>query len=156
MAVTFVDEIRAVDRPGQRAGRELAGVAAQPHRAAELIDTEQIAQLVNHLGRRVWRALRGVRIGEPGDVTGVLDGGPLESVADTEERYATFARASRSGHRAARAAIAEAARHQDAVRAFEEFSAVRCFERFGFHPLDVDLQPVLEAAVIERLVQALV
>ena len=34
--------------------------------------------------------------------------------------------------------------------------AVRLFERLGLDPLDVHLQPVREAAVIERFVEALV
>ena len=59
-------------------------------------------------------------------------------------------------HHAARAAIAEAAGHQNAVGAVERAAAVRLLERLGLDPLDVHLQPVLEAAVVERLVQALV
>ena len=67
-----------------------------------------------------------------------------------------LARDLRGLHHAARAAVAEAARHQDAVGAVEQRRAVRLLERLGLDPLDVDLQPVREAAVIERLVEALV
>ena len=87
---------------------------------------------------------------------GVLDGRPLEAVADAEVGDAALARDLGRAHHAARAAIAEAAGHQDAVRAVEQLLAARLFERLGFDPADVDAQPVLEAAVIERLVEALV
>ena len=86
----------------------------------------------------------------------VLDRRPLEAVADAEVGDAALARDRRGAHHAARAAIAEAARHQDAVRAVEQLLAARLLERFGLDPADVDPQPVLEAAVIERLVEALV
>ena len=59
-------------------------------------------------------------------------------------------------HHAARAARPEAARHEDAVRAFEQPEAAFLFERLGFDPLDVDAQPIGEAAVKERLVERLV
>ena len=59
-------------------------------------------------------------------------------------------------HHAARAAVAESARHEDAVRAVEQLLAARLLERLGLDPVDVDLQAVREAAVIQRLVEALV
>ena len=59
-------------------------------------------------------------------------------------------------HHAARAAVAEAAGHEDAVGAVEQLLAARLLERLGLDPPDVHAQPVLEAAVVERLVQALV
>ncbi len=86
----------------------------------------------------------------------VFDGGPLEPVADPEVGDAALARDFRRAHHAARPAIAEPAGDQNAVRAVEQLLAARLLERFRFDPPDVDLQPVLEAAVIERLVQALV
>ena len=86
----------------------------------------------------------------------VLDRRPLEAVADAEVRDAALARDLGGAHHAARAAIAEAAGHQDAVGAVEQLLAARLLERLGLDPPDVDAQPVLEAAVIERLVQALV
>ena len=68
----------------------------------------------------------------------------------------SLARDLRRLHHAARAAIAEAAGHEDAVRAVEQRRAVRLLERLGLDPLDVHLQLVREAAVIQRLVEALV
>src|SRR5438128_11449052 len=48
VTVALVDEVAAVDALRERSGRELAGVAAQAHRAAQLVDAEQIAQLLHH------------------------------------------------------------------------------------------------------------
>ncbi len=56
----------------------------------------------------------------------------------------------------ARAAGAEAARHEHGVGAVEQARAAFLFQRLRFHPLDVDPRPVREAAVIERLVERLV
>ena len=86
----------------------------------------------------------------------VFDRRPLESVADAEVRDASLARNLRRPHHPARAARAESARDENAVGAVEQLFAVGLFERFGFDPLDVDLQPVREPAVVERLVEALV
>ena len=88
MAMALVDQIGAVDLPRQRSGRQLARVAAQPHRAAELVDAEQIAQLVDHLVRRGLVDLGGIGAVEAAHVARVLHGGPLEAVADAEERDA--------------------------------------------------------------------
>ena len=59
-------------------------------------------------------------------------------------------------HHAAGAAVAEPARHENPVRAVEEPRAVRLLERLRFDPADVHPQPVPEAAMIERFVEALV
>src|SRR5215218_7188531 len=59
MAMPFLDEIRAVDALRERTGRQRTRIAAEPHRAAEIVDAEQIAQLVDHLGGGVRIALGG-------------------------------------------------------------------------------------------------
>src|SRR6185295_16112797 len=82
VAMTLVNQVGAVDLLGQRAGRELARVAAEPYCVAEIVDAEKIAQLVDHLGARVRVALGRVGIGEAGHVARVFDGRPLEAVAD--------------------------------------------------------------------------
>src|SRR5262249_54832252 len=82
MAMALVNEARAVHALGQRSRSELARVAPQPHGAAEIVDAEEVAQLVDHLGAGVRVALRRVGVGEAGHVARVLDGGPLEAVAD--------------------------------------------------------------------------
>ncbi len=156
MAMPFVDQARAVCTFGHRPRRELAGVFAEPHRPAEFVDPEEIAQLEDDLRRRVRVALGRIGIGKSGNIARVLDRGPLESVADAEVRDLLLARDFGGLHHAARAAIAEAAGHENTVRVIEQCGAIRFFERLRLDPLDVDLQPMREAAVIERLVQALV
>src|SRR5262249_43879937 len=156
VAVAFVDHVAAVQRVRRRARLQLARVRSEPHRPAEVVDAEQIAQLVNQVGLGVGRAFRRGGVGEAADVARVLDGGPLEAVADPEVRDAPFTRDLGGAHHAARAAVAEAARHQDAVGAVEQLLAAGLLERFRLDPADVDLEPVLEAAVVEGLVEALV
>ena len=46
--------------------------------------------------------------------------------------------------------------HQNAVGPVEQLRAIGLLERLGFDPLDVDLQPMVEAAVVQRLIEALV
>ena len=98
----------------------------------------------------------GVGALEPADVAGELDRRPLHAVADAEVGDAVAAGELGGAHHAAGAAVAEAAGHQDAGRAFEQPAAGLGFERLGLDPLDVDLQPVRESAVVQRLVEALV
>ena len=141
---------------GPRSGLQRARVGSEPHRAAQVVHTEQIAQLVDHVLWRVGRALGRVRVGQPADVTREFDRRPLEAVADPEVGNALLAGDLRRSHHAAGAAVAETSRHEDAVRAVEELFAAGFFERLGFHPADVHAEPVLEAAVVQRLVQALV
>ena len=93
---------------------------------------------------------------QPADVPRVLDRRPLEAVADAEVGDAALARDLGRAHHAARAAIAESARHEDAVGAVEQLLAAGLLERLGLDPPDVHPQPVLEPAVVERFVQALV
>ena len=59
---------------------------------------------------------------------------------------------------ALRAALAEGAGHEDGVQRLEPGGdiAVGRFEQFGIDPLDVDLDPVGQAAMDQRFVQRLV
>src|SRR3954471_9976047 len=71
VTMTLVNQPRAVDALRQRSGRQFAGVGAEAHRAAQLVHPEEIAQLVNHLRRRVRRALGGIRVAQAGHVARV-------------------------------------------------------------------------------------
>src|SRR5262245_32122937 len=92
MTVALVDERRAVYALRQRSWRQLARVRAKPHGAAQVVDAEQIAQLVDDLGRRIRVALGRIGVAETGDVAGVLHRRPLEPVADAEIGNAALAR----------------------------------------------------------------
>src|SRR5438067_4859237 len=156
VTVPLGDRVRPVDALRQRSWRELAGVAAQAHGAAEIVDAEQIAQLVDH-----FRGALGIDFGRIGvvqtrDVARVLDRRPLEAVADPEVRNAALARDLRRLHHSPRSTIAESSRHEDAVGAVEQAIAARLLERLGFDPLDVHLHAVGKSAVIQRFVEALV
>ena len=59
-------------------------------------------------------------------------------------------------HHPARAARAEAPGDENAIGIVEQLFAVGLFERLGFDPLDVHLEPMCEPAVIERFVEAFV
>ena len=106
--------------------------------------------------RRVGIALGGIGVRQARHVARELDGRPLEPVADAEVRNAPLARDLGRLHHAARAAVAEPARHEDAVGIVEQRRAAWLLERFGLDPFEIDLQPMREAAVIERFVEALV
>ena len=97
-----------------------------------------------------------VGVGHAAHAAGVLDCRPLEPVADAEVGDAALARDPGSAHHASGSAIAEPAGHQDAVGAVEELFATGMLERFSLDPADVHAQPVLEPAVVERFVEALV
>src|SRR6266545_2888542 len=156
MAMALVDDVAAIQRVRLRSRFQLARIGPEPHGATEVIDAEQVAQLVNDVRLGVRRALGRIRIGKAADVPRVFHGGPLEAVADPEVQNPALPGDFRGAHHAAGAAITEAAGHEDAVRAIEQLLPARLFERLGFDPADVHLQPMLEPAVIERFVQALV
>src|SRR5437763_10356287 len=104
----------------ERAWRQLAWVRTETHRAAEIVDAEEIAEFVDHFRRRIGVALGGVGVGEAGHIPRVLDRRPLEAVADAEVGNPALTRDLGRLHHAARTAIAEPARHQNASRVVEE------------------------------------
>src|SRR5262249_28067643 len=139
-----------------RSSLQLARVASEAHRAAEIVDAQEVTQLVDQLDRRIGAALGRVRIRQAADMPRVLDGGPLEPIGDAEVGDVPLARDLGGAHHPTRPAIAKAARHENAMRAVEQFFTTGLLEGFGFDPTNVDAQPMLKSAVIERLVEALV
>ena len=141
VAMPLADEA-CCRRSGWPASRARARTAywPEPHRAAELVDAEQVAQLVDDLVRRVLVALGRIGVRQAADVARELDRRPLEAVADAEVRDQALARDLGRPHHAARAARAEPAGHQDAVGAVEQPRAVILLERLRLDPLDVDLR----------------
>ena len=92
----------------------------------------------------------------PQQVSHRLDHRHLHAEADAEIRHVALARELRRADLAFGAALAEAARHQDAVDVFEERRRVFLLEHLGLDPVEIDLHLVGDAAVGERLGQRFV
>src|ERR1051326_1404995 len=73
MAMTLVDQPRAVRALRERSRCQLTWILAETHRPAEFIDAEQITQLVNHFGRRVGITFGRIGVLESRDVARVFD-----------------------------------------------------------------------------------
>ena len=87
-----------------------------------------------------------------------LDAGHLHAEADTEERHASFTRKADAGDLAFAAALPEPARHKNAMHRLEPRRYIRFFalEYLGVDPADIDLDPVRQPAMDQRLVERLV
>ena len=93
---------------------------------------------------------------DAGEVARRLDRRHLHAEADAEERHLVLPREAGGVDHALRAALAEAARHQDAVDPVELRRRVAVLEHLGLDPLEIDLHRVGDAAVVERLDQRLI
>ena len=107
------------------------------------------------------RLLRRAELGRVGildaaQVARRFDHGHLHAEADAEIRHVAFARELRGLDLSFRAALAEAAGHQDAVDVFEERRRVFVLEDFGFDPVEIDLHLVGDAAMGQRFDQRLI
>jgi hypothetical protein len=164
VAVALGDRRGAIDFGDVAAGRQFRLVGADPHGAAEiaaaLAHLEFVAahpfghQPDHRLGRLAELGGAGVR--DAGEVPRRLDAGHLHAEADAEIRHVAGARKARGADLALRPALAEAARHQDAVHVLEERRGVLALEDLRLDPLQVDPDLVGDAAVDQRLLQRLV
>ena len=96
------------------------------------------------------------RVLDAGEVARRLDHRHLHAEADAEIRHVALARELRRADLALGAALAEAARHQDAVDVLEERRRVLLLEDLALDPVEIDLHLVGDAAVAERLDQRFV
>jgi hypothetical protein len=119
MAVAFFDDRLSIELPGQRSRLQLAPVRSQAHRASQIVDTEEVAKLVDDVVGGIRRALGRVRVGKAAHVASVLDRRPLEAITDTKVGDVPFARDLGGAHHAACTSIAEATGHQNSVRTIE-------------------------------------
>ena len=94
----------------------------------------------------------------PGEVPGALDARHLHAEADSEERHLALAGEADAGDLPFAAALAEPAGDEDRVQRLQLFREVRVgmLEQLGVEPADVDLGAVGDAAVDQRLAQALI
>src|SRR5262245_12681984 len=157
MAMAFGDGRRIVDAFGQRPRRQLAFISSEPHRAAHRFDSEQVAQFEDHRVRRVRVELGRIGVLDAADVARVFDRRALQPQADAEERLLFAARVIDGADHSRNPPLAEPPRDQYRVDVAQAvFPAVVGHEVFALDPAELDAQVVGEAAVYERLVEALV
>src|SRR5262249_6003427 len=121
--MALVIQICAVNALRERPRRELARALPKAHGSTDVVDAEQIAKFVDHFRRRLRIALRGIGVWQAGAVASVLDGRPLETVADAEVGNLSLPRDLRGAHHPAGAAITEPARYENSVGVVEQRSA---------------------------------
>src|SRR5205807_5020064 len=119
MAVALTDLRGGVSFGGLAVGLQLAGPGAQAHGAAQLVNAGELAQLIDDAVRSGLIELAGVGLIQATDVARVFDAGGLHAQADAEIRNFFLTRVANAVQHALNAALAEAARYQDAVKAFE-------------------------------------
>src|ERR1017187_1209919 len=139
MPVALLDLTRAIRFIGEARFGEAARPASQPHGAAELVDALQFPQLEYHAVRRAGVELGGIGALQTADVARVFDDQGLHAQADPEVRHFPLAREPDGVQHSVDAALAEAARHQDAVEAFQLAVPLVAHHAFGFDPVDIDL-----------------
>ena len=93
---------------------------------------------------------------EAAHVAREFDAGGLHAKTDAKVRDAAFAGVVDGLDHTFDAALAEAARHQDAVEAFELVPGLGAGDALGLDPVDVGFDPVRPASVNESFLQALV
>ena len=156
VAVALADRGRAVDlaRPALP-GCSTRLVGAEPHRAAEIAAGLARLQLVaaHPFGHQADHRLRArAELGRAGalhagQIARRLDHRHLHAEADAEKRHLALAREARRLDLALRAALAEAAGHQDAVHAFQMLDRVLALEDLGVDPVELDPHIVGDAAM---------
>src|SRR5581483_10525726 len=165
VAVAFADHVLTVEGARDRARLEPALLRAEAHRAAlvgALVAAFDIARRGRPFGdqrddrmRAMTVVLGRTRTVEAGDVAREIDDGRVHAVADAEIGNFILARERGRGDLALEAALAEAARHEDAVGLLEHVGAAR-FDVLGFEPAQVHARGLLEAAVAQRFAERLV
>src|SRR5882672_3676875 len=166
VAVAFVDHVRAVDLAREAPGLEGGALGAQAHRAAEIglfvaaldaaVAVLPLGHERDHRVRRVAVEFRAVRAREPDDVARELDHRELHAQADAEVRDLVLAHVLDRLHHAFHAALAETARNEYRVHAFQQRADAVLLDRLRIHVTDVDLAARVDPGVDERLVQRLV
>src|SRR5262249_34283672 len=156
MTMALVDLALTISAVREAAFRQLASPVTEPHRAAQILDAFQLAQLEDHAMRRAGVELGGIGFIEPADIARVFDHQRLHAEADAEVRHLALPRVADRIEHAIDAALAEPARHQDAVERFELALPLIAGHTLGFNPVDVHLQLMRQTAVQQRFFQALV
>ena len=115
VAMALEDILLTVGGEGDGIAAQAAGIFAQPHRAALLVDMLLVGHQVDHRVRRVGVNLAGVRAGQAEHVAGVFHHGHLHAQTNAQKRHAVHAGILHGGNLALQPALAEAARHEHAA-----------------------------------------
>src|SRR5262245_39532758 len=113
--VPFGNRVALITPVGQRPGRQVRGIRAQSHGAANGVHTEQIPQFINDRMWSIRLKLRTVGIAQTANVTRVFNDGALHTEANPEVRNLFFASKLDGPDHAGNAALSEASRNQNAV-----------------------------------------
>ena len=127
----------------------LHGIDAEPHGAALLLDVALLGEQVDDRVRREGVELGRVGVSGVEHLAGDVDDGALHAEAEPEIRDQVLAGVPRGEHLALDAAMAEAARHDDAVDTFERRHVL--VEVLAVDPDEVEVG----AAVDRRVAQGL-
>lgn len=164
MTMALVD-LRTIDLRCLRAGLDRHALRAQAHGAAQVgvgraffnaaVAILPFGDQRHHrmLGLKV--EFRAVGVLHAGHVAGELDDGQLHPQADAQVRHGLLAGVLDRADLAFRAALAEAARHQDRVERFQHLRMAR-LQLFGIDVLDVDARRGVQPGMAQRLDQRLV
>src|SRR5580704_16537135 len=133
MPVALADLGFAISFLGEAAFGKTAGISAEAHGAAELLDSFQFAQLVDDAIGRTGVEFSGIRASQRADVASVLDDHGLHPETDAEIGDALFARAADSIQHTRNASLAEASRNEYSVKALEEVAAGGPLDVLGFN-----------------------
>ena len=128
----------------------------QPHRPPLLEHSTLLLHQADHRMRGVAGEFRGVGPGETGAVPGDVDHGALHPQADAEERHLPLPREADRLNLALDPPLAEAAGHDETVEAGEQSLGPFALDVLALDRLHPNLRAVGDAAVVERLVDALV
>src|SRR6185312_12503497 len=118
---------------------------------AKLIDTAQLAQLVDDAVRGSLVEFAGVGFGQLADIASVLDARRLHAQADAEVGNLLLARIADRVQHSRYAALAESTRDEDAVESFELRFKAFALEAFRFHPDKIQFQIVRQRSMDQRL-----
>src|SRR5262245_60610304 len=156
MPMPLADLGCSIGPAGEAALLQQTWPGAEPHRAAQLVDTLQFAELVNHTVRRTGIELARIRAVETAHVAGVFDHHGLHPQADAEIRDLVLARVADRVDHALDAALAETAGHQDAVVVLKLPFPIVAIDTFGFDPVNIHMELMSERSVYQGFLQALV
>src|SRR5262249_41487839 len=146
------------------AALENCRIGAKPHGAAEIAVHAADLQFValHPLGHQADHRLgsgaefRGVRLLDATKIARRFDDGHLHTKANPEIGDLALARELDGPDLAFRAALTEAARHQNSIHVLEKWRRIPLLEHVGFDPIEIDAHLVGDAAVGERLDQRLI